>query len=64
MLILRRSRDGKPAIIERFAEEILLKRFADVDEIASFAAFVMPPRASNVLGQSIDVDGGTARGVL
>jgi 3-oxoacyl-[acyl-carrier protein] reductase len=55
---------SEAAIIERFAEEIPLKRFADAREIANVAAFVMSPLASYVVGQSINVDGGIARGLL
>lgn len=51
-------------IIARFAEEIPLKRFAEAREIADVAAFVLSPRASYLVGQSINVDGGIARGLL
>jgi 3-oxoacyl-[acyl-carrier protein] reductase len=55
---------SEEAIIERFAEEILAGRFAQPQEIADVAAFVLSPRASYVIGQSINVDGGIARGLL
>ena len=55
---------SEQVVIERFAEEILAGRFADPQEIADVAAFVLSPRASYIVGQSINVDGGIARGLL
>jgi 3-oxoacyl-[acyl-carrier protein] reductase len=55
---------SEEAVIERFSEEILAGRFAQPQEIADVAAFVLSPRASYVIGQSINVDGGIARGLL
>jgi len=55
---------NEAAVIERFSEEILAGRFAQPQEIADVAAFVLSPRASYVIGQSINVDGGIARGLL
>lgn len=51
-------------IIARFAEEILIGRFAAAEEIADVATFVLSPRAAYIVGQSINVDGGIARGLL
>ena len=39
-------------------EEVPMKRFGDVSEIASVAAFLATPAASYVNGVSIPVDGG------
>jgi 3-oxoacyl-[acyl-carrier protein] reductase len=55
---------AESAIIERFAEEILIGRFAEASEIADVAAFLLSARASYIVGQSINVDGGIARGLL
>lgn len=49
---------------ERFAEEIPLKRFAQPDEIAAVACFLMSRKASYVVGQAVSVDGGMAKGLL
>jgi 3-oxoacyl-[acyl-carrier protein] reductase len=51
-------------IIERFSEEIPAGRFAGPREIGDVAAFILSPRAAYVMGQSINVDGGIARGLL
>jgi 3-oxoacyl-[acyl-carrier protein] reductase len=51
-------------IIAHFAEEILAGRFAQPEEIADFATFMLSPRAAYLVGQSINVDGGIARGLL
>lgn len=70
-LWLNRARDlalaeGKTPeqVIAHFSEEILAGRFAEPREIADVAAFILSPRASYVVGQSINVDGGIARGLL
>ena len=52
------------AVIEEFASEIPLGRFAEPDEIAQAVVFVASDRASYITGQSISVDGGIGRGLL
>ena len=52
------------AVIEEFATEIPLGRFAKPDEIAQAVVFVASDRASYITGQSISVDGGIGRGLL
>lgn len=51
-------------VIEEFAGEIPLGRFAEPDEIAQAVVFVASDRASYITGQSISVDGGIGRGLL
>ena len=51
-------------VIEGFASEIPLGRFAEPEEIASAVVFVASDRASYMTGQSISVDGGVGRGLL
>lgn len=51
-------------VIEEFAAEIPLGRFAEPDEIAQAVVFVASDRASYITGQSISVDGGVGRGLL
>jgi len=51
-------------ILEEFSEEIPIGRFAEPDEIAAVAAFVVSERASYMTGQNISVDGGIGRGLL
>ncbi|MFT4171091.1 MAG: SDR family oxidoreductase [Rhodocyclaceae bacterium] len=52
------------AIVQRFSHEILAGRFAQAEEIADVATFLLSPRAAYIVGQSINVDGGIARGLL
>ena len=52
------------AVIEEFAVEIPLGRFAEPAEIAQAVVFVVSDRASYITGQSISVDGGIGRGLL
>ncbi len=52
------------AVIEEFATEIPLGRFAEPDEIAQAVVFLASDRASYITGQSISVDGGIGRGLL
>lgn len=51
-------------VIEEFATEVPLGRFAAPDEIAQAVVFVASNRASYITGQSISVDGGIGRGLL
>jgi 3-oxoacyl-[acyl-carrier protein] reductase len=51
-------------VIERFAADIPLGRFAQATEIGAVAAFLLSRQASYVVGQSINVDGGIAKGLL
>ncbi len=52
------------AVLEEFAAEIPLGRFAEPDEIAQAVVFAASDRASYLTGQSISVDGGIGRGLL
>ena len=51
-------------VIEEFASEVPLRRFAEPEEIANAVVFVASDRASYMTGQSISVDGGIGRGLL
>ena len=52
------------AVLAHFAYEIPLGRFAEADEIAVGVVWLASPRASYITGQTLNVDGGIARGLL
>jgi 3-oxoacyl-[acyl-carrier protein] reductase len=51
-------------VIAEFAHEIPLGRFGTPEEIAAMVVWLSSPRASYVTGQTVNVDGGIARGLL
>ncbi len=56
-----RSRDE---IIDDFSQEIPLGRFGTPEEVATMVVWLASPRSSYITGQTINVDGGIARGLL
>jgi 3-oxoacyl-[acyl-carrier protein] reductase len=54
----------REAVLQEFAKEIPLGRFAEAKEIAVMIAWLASPLASYVTGQTISVDGGITRGLL
>jgi 3-oxoacyl-[acyl-carrier protein] reductase len=56
--IARRGNTVVEIVEKNMKEEIPMKRFADVSEIAAVAAFLASPAASYINGVSIAVDGG------
>lgn len=52
------------AVLADFAQDIPLARFGQPEEIAAMVVWLACPRASYVTGQTVNVDGGIARGLL
>lgn len=55
---------SREAIVAEFAHEIPLGRFGAPEEVAAMAVWLASPRAGYVTGQTVNVDGGIARGLL
>ncbi|BDG71478.1 SDR family oxidoreductase [Roseomonas fluvialis] len=51
-------------VIAEFAHEIPLGRFGTPEEVAAMVIWLSSPRAGYVTGQTVNVDGGIARGLL
>ncbi len=51
-------------VIAGFAHEIPLGRFGQPEEVAAMVLWLSSPRAAYVTGQTVNVDGGIARGLL
>lgn len=51
-------------VIAEFAHEIPIGRFGQPEEIAAMVVWLSSPRAGYVTGQTVNVDGGIARGLL
>jgi 3-oxoacyl-[acyl-carrier protein] reductase len=51
-------------VIAEFAHEIPLGRFGTPEEVAAMVLWLSSPRAAYVTGQTVNVDGGIARGLL
>jgi len=51
-------------VVAEFAREIPLGRFAEAEEVAAMVLWLASPRAAYVTGQTVNVDGGIARGLV
>lgn len=54
----------REAVLADFSKDIPLARFGTADEVARMVVWLGSPVASYITGQSVNVDGGIARGLL
>jgi 3-oxoacyl-[acyl-carrier protein] reductase len=54
----------RAAVIAEFAHEIPLGRFGAPEEVAAMVVWLASPRAGYITGQTVNVDGGIARGLV
>jgi 3-oxoacyl-[acyl-carrier protein] reductase len=55
---------SEESVLEEFSRDIPLARFGEPGEVAIMVVWLAGPRASYVTGQTVNVDGGIARGLL
>jgi 3-oxoacyl-[acyl-carrier protein] reductase len=62
--IAAENRSSREAVLDEFSREVPLRRFGQPEEVAAMVVWLACPRASYVTGQTVNVDGGIARGLL
>ncbi len=55
---------SEEAVLEEFSRDIPLRRFGQPEEVAAMVVWMASARASYMTGQTVNVDGGIARGLL
>lgn len=55
---------SRETVLKEFTRDIPLQRFGQPEEVAAMVVWLACPRAAYVTGQTVNVDGGIARGLL
>ena len=55
---------SREAVLAGFSAEVPMRRFGTAEEVAAMVVWLACPRASYVTSQTVNVDGGIARGLL
>ena len=61
---INRRGTTREAVIAEFAHEIPLGRFGAPEDVAAMVVWLASPCAGYITGQTVNVDGGIARGLL